>query len=160
MRRTSMRSSKKSKGRSRAMKSSSPVTRKGKGKDGRSELHYSNPRVTGSPYLTQTGTYHPGCSEDLLPLRMTLISLLGAKGYVKLITGERSSPFSPEFTYAFFSELDAIRRRGLKYSEGKVSHNGPRTGFYLMPKSLPKPTEPRRKSSKSQSNAKSKGRCR
>lgn len=155
-----MRSSKRSKGRSRAIKSLSPVTRKEGARGGRSELLSQKPRGIGSHSSTAMETSRQECSVDLLHLRMTLISLLGANGYVKLITGERSLPFSPEFTYAFFSELDAIRRRGLKFSDGKLSHNGSKTVFYMMPKSFLKRCRAALKSSKSQSNAKSKGRCR
>lgn len=136
------------------------ATERVRAKGGRSELHSEKPKGIGSASLTQTGTSIPKCSKDYWPLRMTLMSLLGVKGYAELITDENGLPFSPEFTYAFFSELDAIRRRGLKYSEGKLSHNGPRTGFCLMSKSSQKRKGTDTRSSKSQSNVKLKNKCR
>ena len=155
-----MSSSKKSKRRSRAVKSSLPVTQKVRARVGRSELLSQKPRESGSHSSTVTGTYRQECSADLLPLRMTLISLLGAKGYVKLITGERSLPFSPAFTYAFFSELNAIRKLVSSSSEDQPCNHGPQMDFSSMSKSFLKLFAKASKLSKCLSNAKSKGRCR
>ena len=154
-----MKRSKKSKGCSRKLKSSRRVTGKDGARAGRSELHCSKPRGIGSLSLTQMETSTQRCYVDLWPLRMTLISLLGAKGYVKLITGERSLPFSPGFTFAFFSELDAIRKRVSNFSEEHPSIHGPQMDFCSMLRYLRKRKKLGSRSSKSLSSAKSKNKC-
>jgi hypothetical protein len=136
------------------------VTGRAGAKGGRSEMHSLKQGENGSHSSTQTATYTPECSADLWPLRMTLISLLGAKGYVKLITGERSLPFYPEFTYAFFSALQSIRKQALNFSEEAQSHGGLQTDFYTMLKSCQKLRRTDPGSSKFRSNAKSKDKCR
>lgn len=133
-----MLSLKKSKKKSRVRKSSLPVTGKAGEKVGRSEMLTSKRPGIGLRSLMLTGTSRQECSADLWPLRMTLISLLGAKGYVKLITAGRSLPFSPEFTYAFFSELSAIRRRVSSYSKKKRCRSGKKTDGYSMSRSFGK----------------------
>lgn len=130
-----MKQSKKSRKNFRDRRSSSAGIAMEKGKGGRSELRYKKQPGSGLPSSMQTETYQRGCSIDLWPLRMTLISLLGAKGYVKLITGERSLPFSPAFTYAFFSELNAIRKRASKSLKEKRYKRGKKMAGCMMSKS-------------------------
>ena len=155
-----MRQSRRSKDCSRKRRSLQRVTGKAGAKVGRSEMRLQKQKGSGSCSLTQTETYTPGCSKDLLPLRMTLISLLAANESAKLTIGGRSLHFSPGFILEFFSELDAIRRRGLKSSEGKLSHNGPQMGFCSTSKYYPVQFGKVTKSSKSPSNVKSKSKCR
>ncbi len=155
-----MRQSRRSKDCSRKRRSLQRVTGKAGAKVGRSELHCSKRKGIGSCSLTQTGTYTPGCSRDLLPLRMTLISLLAQNESAKLIIGGRPLHFSPGFILKFFSELASIRRRGLKSSEGKLSHNGPQMGFCSTSKYYPVQFGKVTKLSKSQSNVKLKRKCR
>lgn len=146
--------SKKSKGCSQKRRSSLQEIVMVRERGGRYGKRIFKQQETTSAFSTQTGTYTPECSIDLLPLRLTLISLLGASGYVKLITGERSLPFSPEFTSSFYSELVSILRRGSNSSEEQQLSNGSQTDSYLMLRSLQKQRRTDRKSSKSRSSAK------
>ena len=149
-----MRSSKKSKKKFHPMRSSLQGIVRVKGKAGRSELHCSKHPGIGSASLTQTETYTPGCSKDLLPLRMTLISLLAQKEYAKLTIGGKSLHFSPGFILQFFSELLAIRRRASSCSEDQPSIHGSQMDFCSMSKSSLKRQIEAIKLSKSQSNVK------
>ena len=155
-----MRQSRKSKDYTRKRRSSQRVTGKAGAKVGRSELHCSKQRKSGSCSLTVTGTSIPKCSKGLLPLRMTLISLLAASESAKPLIVEKSLHFSPDFILEFFSELAAIRKRALKYSGKNPSIHGPQMGFCSTSKYYPRHKPADIGSLKFPSNVKLKSKCR
>ena len=154
-----MRQSRRSKDCSRKRRSLQRVTGKAGARGGRSEMRSQKQKGNGSCSLTQTETYTPGCSKDLLPLRMTLISLLAQNESAKLTIGGRSLHFSPGFILQFFSELAAIRKRELKSSGDHLLIDGPQMGFCSTSKYYPVQFGKVTKSLKSPSNVKSKRKC-
>lgn len=133
-----MRQSRRLKNYSLKQRSSQRAIERVKEKAGRSEMLCSKPQGNGSCSLMQTETYTQGCSRDLLPLRMTLISLLAQNGSAKLTIGGRSLHFSPGFILEFFSELAAIRRRELRFSEDHRYPYGIQMASSLMSRFLRK----------------------
>lgn len=150
-----MRSYPKSKNYIRKRRSSRPGIDTARGKGGRSELLCSMQPVNGLPYSMQTGTYTRGCSKGCLRSQTISSSWLDAKEFTRLLLEGKSFRFYPGCLYGFSFRSMSKRKPGSKSLKGKRCRNGKRTDSFSMSKSLRKRYREVLRSSKCQSNAKS-----
>ena len=122
-----MRSSKKSKKKSRVRKSLSPVTGKAKARGGRSELHCLKRKGTGFVPLMQTETFQHECSSDCSPsARLVSAWLELSKAPFQVIKGKLYL-FCQNSLYAFCLDSKSKLKRASNYSNGRLFLNGKRT---------------------------------